>query len=175
MTVILALKLPTIIVGLKTLKTQQFKIGLRHKQIFSNTLIDKISGRDILLKRLKEYQQMGGDIFGKIVQCGNTYYYTKTAKGENLSKLYTRTLPNGNETLLFDPETTGKNTQLIDFIVDANGKSIAMKLSSGGAEICQARILDIKPRNYYQIISDLSGVNFQFNLFQTPQKLFIPK
>ncbi len=113
---------------------------------FSNKLIDKISGKEMLLKRLKEYQQMGGDVFGKIVQCGNKYFYTKTIKGENLSKLYTRTLPNGKEELLFDPESTGKKTQLIDFIVDDNGKYLAMKLSSGGAEICQARILDVNTK-----------------------------
>jgi len=132
---------------LENLEDTTVKTWIKAQAVFSNNLIAKISGRDILLKRLKEYQQMGGDIFGKIVQCGNTYYYAKTVKGENLSKLYTRILPNGNETLLFDPESIGKNTQLIDFIVDDNGKNLAMKLSSGGAEICQARILDIKTKN----------------------------
>ena len=81
----------------ENLEDTTVKTWIKTQADFSNNLIAKISGRDILLKRLKEYQQMGGDIFGKIVQCGNTYYYTKTAKGENLSKLYTRTLPNGNE------------------------------------------------------------------------------
>lgn len=52
---------------------------------FSNNLINKISGRDILLKRLKEYQQMGGDVFGKIIQCGSTYYYAKLQKGQTLA------------------------------------------------------------------------------------------
>ena len=131
---------------LENLDDTTVKTWIKAQADFSNNIISKISGRDILLKRLKEYQQMGGDIFGKIVQCGNTYYYAKTTKGTNLSKLYTRTLPNGNETLLFDPESTGKNTQLIDFIVDENGKNLAMKLSSGGAEICQARIMDIKTK-----------------------------
>lgn len=55
-------------------------------------------------------------------------------------------LPNGKEELLFDPESIGKSTQLIDFIADDNGNKIAIKLSSGGAEICQARIFDIKTK-----------------------------
>lgn len=131
---------------LENLEDTTVKTWIKNQADFSNNLISKISGRDILLKRLKEYQQMGGDVFGKIVQCGNTFYYAKTTKGTNLSKLYSRTLPNGNEELLFDPESTGKNTQLIDFIVDENGNKLAMKLSSGGAEICQARILDIKSK-----------------------------
>ena len=113
---------------------------------FANNVLDNINGKDILIKRFKEYQQMHGDKFGKILQVGNTYFYAKTAKGENLSKLYIRTLPNGVEEILFDPERVGRNTQLIDFIVDDNAKRLAMKLSSAGAEICRARILDIKTK-----------------------------
>jgi len=131
---------------LEDLNDPTVNVWFKAQADFSNKLIDNISGKDVLLKRLKEYQQMGGDLFGKIVQCGQTYYYSKTAKGENLSKLFKRTLPNGNEELLFDPESTGKNTQLIDFIVDDNGKYLAMKLSSGGAEICQARILNLESK-----------------------------
>ena len=117
---------------------------IKEQADFSNKLIDKISGKEMLLKRSKEYQQMNGDIFGKIVQCANSYFYTKTGKGESLSKLYTRTLPNGKEELLFDPESIGKNIQLTDFIADDNGHKIVMKFSSGGAEICEARILEVK-------------------------------
>ncbi len=131
---------------LENLEDTVVKTWIKEQADFSNNLINKISGRDILLKRLKEYQQMGGDVFGKIIQCGNTYYYAKTTKGTNLSKLYLRTLPNGKEELLFDPESIGKNTQLIDFIVDESGNKIAMKLSSGGAEICQARVLNIQTK-----------------------------
>lgn len=79
---------------LENLSDTTFKSWIKAQADFSNNLIDKISGKEMLLKRLKEYQQMGSDVFGKIVQFGNTYYYTKTAKGENLSKLYTRTFPN---------------------------------------------------------------------------------
>lgn len=131
---------------LENLEDTTVKTWIKAQADFSNNIISKISGKDILLKRLKEYQQMGGDIFGKIVQCGSTYYYSKTTKGTNLSKLYSKALPNGKEELLFDPESSGKNTQLIDFIVDDNGNRLAMKLSSGGAEICQARIMDIKTK-----------------------------
>lgn len=129
---------------LEDLNDTTVKTWIKAQADFSSNMLDKITGKDILLKRMKEFQQMSGDIFGKIVQVGNTYFYAKTAKGENLSKLYTRSLPSGKEKLLFDPESTGKNTQLIDFIVDDNGKQIAMKLSSEGAEICQARILNIQ-------------------------------
>ena len=131
---------------LESLEDTTVKTWIKEQADFSNNLINKIGGRDILLKRLKEYQQMGGDIFGEIVQCRNAYYYTKTTKETNLSKLYFRKLPNGNEELLFDPESAGKNTQLIDFCIDDKAEKIAIKLSGDGSEICQARILDIKTK-----------------------------
>lgn len=132
---------------LENLDDPNVQTWFRTQADFSNKILDNISGKDLLLQRLKEYQQMGGDVFGKIVQCGQTYYYTKTAKGENLSKLFTRKLPDGKEALLFDPESTGKDTQLIDFIVDNKEQHLVMKLSSGGAEICQARILNLNSKN----------------------------
>lgn len=131
---------------LENLNDSTVQTWIKSQADFSNKLIDKISGKEMLFNRMKEYQQMGGDIFGKIVQVGNSYFYSKTAKGENLSKLFIRTLPNGKEELLFDPETVGKNTQLIDFIIDNNGNKLVIKLSSGGAEICRARVLEIKTK-----------------------------
>ena len=90
---------------------------------------------------------MSGDIFGKIVQNGQSYYYAKTKKGESLSKLYSRTLSDGVESLVFDPESIGEKTQLIDFTVSNKGDKLVIKLSSGGAEICQARILNLNSKN----------------------------
>ncbi len=135
---------------LEDLNDTSVQTWLRAQANYSNEILEKISGRDLLLKRLKEFQQMSGDVFGEIVQNGKTYFYAKTKKGENLSKLYTRTLPNGREELLFDPESIGKNTELIDFAVDDNGNNLCIKFSSGGAEICEARILNIKTKKLFE-------------------------
>lgn len=121
---------------------------------FSNRVLAPIHGKEALLERVKAYQKMGGDLYGQIVQVGDTYFYTKIANGGNLGKLYTRSLPHGEEVLLFDPESMGANTQLIDFIVDESKTRIAMKLSNAGSEICQARILDIQT---HQLLADQFG------------------
>ena len=121
---------------------------------FSDSIISKIKGKDILFNRMKEIQNMGGDVFGKIHQIGNTYYYQKTKKDENLSKLYFRDLPNGKEQLLFDPEAYKKGSQLIDFVLDEPGNKVALSLSKEGAEVCEIRILDVKTK---KLLADSIG------------------
>jgi prolyl oligopeptidase len=90
---------------------------------FSHSVIDKIPHREDLYRRMKEVQEMNGDSFDVIYQRGNTYFYTKTKKSENLSKLYSRDLATGKESLIFDPETLGKNTQITNFVLDSKGKN----------------------------------------------------
>jgi len=92
---------------------------------------------------MKEVQKMGGDMYGKICQNGSTYFYTKTKKNENLSKLYSRKLPNGQEQLILDPEAMEKGTQLLDFVVDDAGGKIGFSVSKAGAEVGEIRILDL--------------------------------
>lgn len=89
---------------------------------------------------MKEIQKMGGDMFGKINQSKNTYFYVKVKQDENLGKLYYRSLPAGKEQLLFDPEAYGKGTELINFVVDGLGNKVALSLSKDGAEVCELRM-----------------------------------
>ncbi len=110
---------------------------------FSHSIIDKIPHREDLYRRMKEIQQMNGDSFDVILQRQNFYFYTKTKKSENLSKLYSRNLSTGEEKLIFDPETLGKNTQIVNFILDSKAKRTAILLSKSGGEICMLRILDL--------------------------------
>ncbi len=121
---------------------------------FSNKLISKINGKDVLQNRMKEYKKMGGDVYGEIIQKGNSYYYSKTKIGESLSKIYVRILPNSEETLLFDPETVAKKTQIAGFVISKKGNKIAMKLSNGGGEICSIRIFDIPTK---ALLPDIIG------------------
>lgn len=53
---------------------------IKNQANFSNELIGKLSGKEILVKRLKEYQQMSGDVFGKIEQNGTLIIMQKLRK-----------------------------------------------------------------------------------------------
>jgi len=129
-------------------KSPEVEKWFKSQSDFSHSVINKIPHREDLYKRMKEVQEMNGDSFGGILERQNTYFYTKTKKSENLSKLYSRNLSTGKETLIFDPETLGKNTQITNFIVDSKAKKMAILLSKSGGEICDLRILDLTTKKF---------------------------
>jgi prolyl oligopeptidase len=160
---------------LEDLKSTEVQSWFKAQSEFTDTVISKIKGRDILYKRMKDMQKMGGVVFGKIYQSGNTFFYAKTNKDENLGKLYYRTFPNGKEQLLFDPEAFEKGTQLMDFISDEKGNKMAMALSKGGSEVCDIRILDISTK---KLLSDVIGPiwsEFPFEFVQNDNAILYSK
>ncbi|MPS65000.1 MAG: S9 family peptidase [Chryseobacterium sp.] len=139
---------------LEDLKNPEVEKWFKSQSDFSHSIINKIPHREDLYKRMKEVQEMNGDSFDAIFQRQNTYFYTKTKKNENLSKLYSRDLSSGKETLIFDPETLGKDTQITNFAVDSKAKKIAILFSKSGGEICHLRILDLTT---HQLLKDEIG------------------
>ena len=139
---------------LEDLKNPEVEKWFKSQSDFSHSVINKIPHREDLYKRMKEVQEMNGDSFDAIFQRQNTYFYTKTKKNENLSKLYSRDLSSGKETLIFDPETLGKDTQITNFAVDSKAKKIAILFSKSGGEICHLRILDLTT---HQLLKDEIG------------------
>ncbi|AZB19901.1 S9 family peptidase [Chryseobacterium indologenes] len=129
---------------LEDLKSPEVKNWFKAQSDYSHSVIDKISNRDVLYKGMKQIQEMGGDTFSYAKQRGNFYFYTKTKKNEKLSKLYVRDMTTGKESLLFDPETYKKNTQITNFSIDTKGNQIALLFSKSGGEICELKILDVK-------------------------------
>ncbi|MBW7675232.1 prolyl oligopeptidase family serine peptidase [Chryseobacterium chendengshani] len=128
---------------MEDLKNPEVQSWFKAQSNYSNSIIGRIPNREALFSRMKEVQKMNGDSFGVIHQRQNFYFYTKTKKNENLSKLYSRNLSTGKETLIFDPETLGKNTQITNFIVDSKAKKIAVLFSKSGGEICNLKILNL--------------------------------
>lgn len=139
---------------LEDLKNPEVEKWFKSQSDFSHSVINKIPHREDLYKRMKEVQEMNGDSFDAIFQRQNTYFYTKTKKNENLSKLYSRDLSSGKETLIFDPETLGKDTQITNFAIDSKAKKIAILFSKSGGEICHLRILDLTT---HQLLKDEIG------------------
>lgn len=139
---------------LEDIKNPEVEQWFKSQSDYTHSVIDKIPHREDLYKRMKEVQEMNGDSFDTIFQRQNTYFYTKTKKNENLSKLYSRDLSTGKETLIFDPETLGKNTQITNFAIDSKAKKIAILLSKSGSEICTLRILDVTTN---KLLSDEIG------------------
>jgi prolyl oligopeptidase len=160
---------------LEDVKSPEVQSWFKNQSDYSHTVIDKIPHRKELFNRMKEVQKMGGDSFETIQQRQNVYFYTKTKKKENLSKLYSRDLSTGKETLVFDPETLGKNTQITNFNVDSQAKKIAILLSKSGGEICTLRILDLTTK---KLLSDEIGPiwsEFAFEFTQDDKAIIYTK
>jgi prolyl oligopeptidase len=160
---------------MEDLKSPEVQSWFKNQSDYSHTIIDKIPHREDLFNRMKEVQKMNGDSFGVIMERQNVYFYTKTKKSENLSKLYSRDLSTGKETLLFDPETLGKNTQITNFNVDSKAKKIAILLSKSGGEICDLRILDLTTK---KLLNDEIGPiwsEFAFDFTQDDQAIIYTK
>lgn len=139
---------------LEDLTNAEVQSWFKNQSDYSHSIINKIPNREELFNRMKEVESMDGDSFEMIQERLSTYFYTKTKKDENLSKLYSRDLSTGKETLIFDPEMLGKNTQITNFNVDSKAKKIAILLSKSGGEICNLRILDLTTKT---LLSDEIG------------------
>ncbi|MCQ9639938.1 prolyl oligopeptidase family serine peptidase [Chryseobacterium sp. WG14] len=151
---------------LEDLKSPEVKTWFKAESDYSHTIIDKIPNRDALYNRMKQVQEMGGDSYGYAKQRGNSYFYIKTKKNEKLSKLYTRDISTGKETLIFDPETYKKNAQITNFTIDSKGNKIALLFSQSGGEICELKILNLQTK---KVLDDtLSPIWSEFNFEFTP-------
>lgn len=133
---------------MEDLTNPEVQSWFKNQSDYSNSIISKIPHREDLFNRMKEVQKMNGDTFGSVLERQNVYFYTKTKKDENLSKLYSRDLSTGKETLIFDPETLGKNTQITNFNIDSKAKKIAILLSKSGGEICDLKIFDLTTKKF---------------------------
>ena len=134
---------------LENLNDTSVQQWLKAQADFSNNMLDRINGREMVINRLEEFQNMGGDLREGMVQRGNKTFYSKKAKDENLYKIFMQVLPDSKEELLFDPESFGKGIQVMDFFPSDNGNYMAVKLANGGNEICEVRILDIKTKKLF--------------------------
>lgn len=151
---------------LEDLKSPEVKTWFKAESDYSHSIIDKIPNRDLLYKRMKQVQEMGGDSYSYARQRGNLYFYMKTKKNEKLSKLYTRDISTGKETLIFDPETYKKDAQITFFSIDSRADKVALLLSKSGGEICELKILDLKTK---KILDDtLTPLWSEFNFEFTP-------
>ncbi len=160
---------------LEDIKDPEVQKWFKSQSDFSHSIIDKIPHREDLFKRMKEVQNMNGDSFDAIYQRENTYFYSKTKKSENLSKLYSRDLLTGKEILIFDPETLGKNTQITNFVIDSKADKVAILFSKSGGEICYLRILDLASK---KLLNDEIGPiwsEFSFEFTQDDKALIYTK
>jgi prolyl oligopeptidase len=113
----------------------------------AQAILDKIPGRDKLLKRIQEIDADSPAQIGTIRRDnrGRLFYLRREPK-DNQFKLYRRDRPDGDDVLLVDPEVlmkkTGKPYAIAEFAPSFDGKLLAYSISASGSEIGTLNVID---------------------------------
>lgn len=116
----------------------------------SNSLLNKLSGRDELIAEWKMLDKLQPpSIHGRNYQNGRVFYL-KTMPGENVAKVYYRQGMDGKEILLFDPTTyiKGKTLSVQSALPNFDGKKIIIAYSEGGAEIATIKVMNVDTKTF---------------------------
>lgn len=114
----------------------------------AHATLKRISGRDALRAKLDEYDSAASArVFGVQRLPGDLYFYQRRGAKEDQFKLYVQRGLNGQETVLFDPETlrkaTGKPHAINYYSASPDGKLVAVGVSAAGSEDAAMRIIDV--------------------------------
>ncbi len=116
----------------------------------SNSILNKISGRDELIAEWKKLDKLQPpSIHGRDYENGRIFYL-KTMPGENVAKVYYRQGMDGKEILLFDPTTyiKGKTLSVQSVLPSYDGKKIIIAYSEGGAEISTIKVMNVDTKTF---------------------------
>ncbi len=115
---------------------------------YTRGVLDKIPGRDALLKRIQELDQSTPAKVTDVNRVpGGRYFYEKMLANEIVPKLYVRDGLDGQERLLLDPAKypapAGSHNSISYYAPSWDGKMVAVGVSAGGSENAIIHILEV--------------------------------
>ena len=116
---------------MEDMKSQQMKDWLKKQADFTDSILNKIPGRDLLIEEFKQLDKLTPYNISIPLRGGNRYFYTKILSGENTERLFYREGETGQEMLLFDPLTykeSGTDTVKFSFLPSKDGKKLVIYL-----------------------------------------------
>ncbi|HVJ55243.1 MAG TPA: prolyl oligopeptidase family serine peptidase [Aliidongia sp.] len=123
----------------------EFMSWIKGEADYTRSVLDRIPGRDALLKRVVALDNAG--ILIRSVQIAHgKYLYEKTVPGAANYSLTMRVGRTGKETVLVDPEklgSEGHHVALDWFSPSADGHYVAYGLSEGGSEASVLHLIDL--------------------------------
>jgi prolyl oligopeptidase len=135
---------------LENFKDSEVVSWFKQQADLSNSILNKISGRDELIAEWKMLDKLQPPRINSRNYENGRIFYRKTMPGENVSKLYYREGMNGKEQLLFDPTAyiKGKTLSIQSTLPSYDGKKIIISYSEAGAEISTIRVMDIATKTF---------------------------
>ena len=138
---------------MEDMNSQQMKDWLKMQSVYTNSLLDKIPGRNALIAEYKKLDLLASVDIPYIIREGGRYFYKKTLAGENVPKLYYRQGKTGKEVLLFDPHSYNKAASkeiTFNFLPSKDGKRVALTLTENGkVDISTAKVINVDTKQFY--------------------------
>lgn len=118
---------------------------------YTRSILDKLSGRDAIKKRLEELNRI--DVIGSPIVRGGRYFFSKRASNQNLSVIYMRKGLTGKDEILVDPHPLSPDhTVSVSLMsVSNDGELIAYGIREGGADEVAVRFMEVDTK---KILSD---------------------
>ncbi len=145
--------------NLENLKDELVDDWFKKEALFTDSILNTISGREGLIQKMKSYDQRKTALAWSVkVTENDQYFFLKQKADENVPRLFYRKSFDSEDELLFDAKDfkpRSGNTYIINYIQPSwDGSYIALAMSHSGAEISEMAIIDMKTRKILpQIIS----------------------
>lgn len=116
---------------------------------YTNGILAKIPGQEMLVRELRELDNIAATTMEPIAKAGGKYFYQKSLPGESFQKLYYRQGEEGEEVLLFDPQTfmAGKTVDYLARVSD-DGSRMLLIISEAGGELGDIHVMDVETRKF---------------------------
>lgn len=152
---------------LEYIKQPEVESWFRQQSDYTNSLLNKLNGRDELIQEWKDLDKLMPPVFSSINYKNGRIFYRKTMPGESVGKLFYRERIDGKEQLLFDPTNyiPGEILSLQSAEPSYDGKKIAISFSKQGAEVSILKFMDVDKKQFLKdsIYPNLFGGNWTFD------------
>jgi len=137
---------------MEELNSQRMKSWLKSQADFTDSILNKIPGRDLLIEEFKQLDKLTPYEIRGPFRGGNRYFYGKILAGENTVRLFCREGETGEEVLLFDPLAYKENksdTLKFWFLPSKDGKKLIVYLRGESPHINTTRIFNVDSKTFY--------------------------
>ncbi|QHI37769.1 Prolyl endopeptidase [Kordia antarctica] len=156
---------------LENLKDTTVLSWLSSQNTYAEEILQNISGRDALLKKMKAYDELRSEtIFDLKIVSPNVYYYLKYSENQEATILYFRAGVDGEETEIFnsqDYKSTSQDQYIINYFQPSwNGKKIAIGFTKNDEEFSEVVVYELEKKQFNKEVidhcwpSELGGINW---------------
>ena len=145
---------------LENMKDPKVVSWFKQQADLTNSVMNTISGRDELIQEWRKLALLQPAIIFSEAEANGKYFFQKRNPGEKVSKVYYRENLNGDDQLLFDPQTfiLGKTLSVQSINPSNDGTKLLIAYSEAGAEVSTLRVMDVKTKKFLNdVINNTAG------------------